>query len=139
VNAVTARQGAVFTLQSHEIERNWDLIQPYLERVQRGFPDDINIPQVLADLVGKQKQLWGYHDGERITGICITEIQHPVCWLRVGVGTESWRGQIDDLIAAIESWARSLGCERIKIAGRMGWKRRLPAYRQIGVILEKPL
>lgn len=139
MNAVAAPHGAVFTLQSHEIERNWGLLESHLERVKRDFPDDIDIPLILGDLICARKQLWGYHDGEHITGICVTEIQHPVCWLRVGVGTESWHGQIEAITDAIESWARSIGCERIKIAGRMGWKRRLPAYRQIGVILEKSL
>lgn len=139
MNAVTAPQGAVFTLKSHEIEHNWDLLEPFLERVRGDFPDDIDIPSILADLTAARKQLWGFHDGERVTGICVTEIQHPVCWLRAGVGTETWRGQIEEIISAVESWARSLGCERIKLAGRMGWKRRLSAYRQIGVILEKSL
>lgn len=139
VNAVAAPRGAVFTLQSHEIERNWDLIEKHLERVRIDFPDDINIPTIFADLIAARKQLWGYHDGERVTGIAVTEVQYPACWLRAGVGTETWRGQIEEIITAVESWARAMGCERIKIAGRIGWKRRLPSFRQTGVILEKTL
>jgi hypothetical protein len=139
VNAVPAPRGAVFTLQSNEIERNWGLIAPHLERVGSDFPDDIDIPAILGDLIAARKQLWGYHDGIAITVIAVTEVQHPVCWLRVCVGTETWRGQIEAGLAAIEAWAKSIGCERVKLVGRMGWRRRLHSYRQIGIVLEKPL
>jgi hypothetical protein len=139
LSAVLVPRGTVFALQSHEIERNWDHIAPHLERVAAKFPFDVDPAQVREDLKRALRQLWGYHDGENVTVICVTEIQHPVCWLRICAGTETSPHQIDAGIAEIESWARSIGCTRIRLAGRRGWKRRLSGYRQIAVTLEKLL
>lgn len=132
-------EGAVFTLQSHEIQAHWVYIAPHLARVCEDFPDDLNLDALKADLTAARKQLWGFHDGAIVTGVAVTEIQHPVCWLRAGAGTETFPGQIDEVLFAIEGWARDIGCQRIKLMGRVGWKRRLPSFHQIGIILEKPL
>jgi hypothetical protein len=129
----------VFTLQSHEIERHWDLIAPHLKRVAVRFPFDVDLTQVRADLTSARRQLWGFHDGEAVTVICVTEIQHPVCWLRVCAGTETSPSQIEAGLSQIESWARSIGCDRVRFIGRRGWKRRLRTYQQIAVTLEKLL
>lgn len=132
-------RGTVFTLQSREIESHWDLIAPHLERVAVKFPFDVDLEQVRADLMSARKQLWGYHDGESVTVICVTEIQLPVCWLRVCAGTETSPSQIEAGLSAIETWARSIGCDRVRLSGRRGWTRRLRAYRPIAVTLEKLL
>ena len=44
-----------------------------------------------------------------------------------------------DLLAPIEDWARSEGCDAMRIMGRRGWSRVLPAYRLTRVVLEKEL
>lgn len=137
MNAVTVPCGTVFTLQSCQIDPHWDLIEPYLRRLAARFPYDINVPMLREDLRVSRKQLWGYHDGERIVGVCATEIQHPVCWIRAACSDSS--ESIDVTLAAIERWAKSIGCERVRLAGRKGWKRRLPNYEPIAVTLEKVL
>jgi hypothetical protein len=139
VNAVAVPRGAVFTLQSHEIEPNWDVIEPYLLRLERRFPYDINTALLREDLGAARKQLWGYHDSERVVGVCITEIQAPVCWIRAASADLTSPEKVDATLAEIEKWARSLGCDRVRLAGRGGWKRRLRDYRQIAVTMEKVL
>jgi hypothetical protein len=139
VNAVLAGQGRVFCLRSDQIAERWQDFAHHLERVCEEYPDELNLGLIKADLLTARKQFWGYHDGSRITVVAITEIQHPVCFLRACVGHETWPGQIDAGVEAIEAWARDIGCKRIKFGGRTGWKRRLPSFNQIGVILEKHL
>lgn len=139
MNAVTALSGAVFTLQSHEIDTHWDLIEPYLRRLAARFPYDINVSLLRDDLRSARKQLWGYHDGDRVVGVCVTEIQHPVCWIRAASTDISAPEKVDVTLAEIERWAQSIGCDRIRLGGRRGWKRRLRDYQQIAVTLEKVL
>ena len=139
MNAVAVPTGAVFTLQSYEIEANWDLIAPYLHRLAARFPYDIDPAALREDLRAARKQLWGYHDGERIVGVCVTEIQKPVCWLRAACADLAAPEKIDVTLAAIELWAKSRGCDRVRLSGRHGWKRRLCDYRQVAVTLEKVL
>jgi hypothetical protein len=129
----------IFCLASGQIDQHWGDFAHHLERVAHKFPFDIDITALKADLKDARKQLWGCDDGERVTVICITEVQLPVCWLRVCAGTETAPRQIEAGLSEIESWARSIGCDRIRLAGRLGWKRRFRAYRQIAVTLEKLL
>lgn len=99
------------------------------------------------DLKGGLRQLWGYREssarGDVINGVAITHVYNTprgqLCEVAAGVGTETTRGQIDAIHAAIEKWAASIGCTRMRIQGRRGWQRRLKDYRQVGVILEKQL
>lgn len=132
-------EGAVFTLQSFEIDANWDLIVPYLTRLASRFPYDINLTLLREDLRASRKQLWGYHDWERVVGVCVTEIELPVCWIRAACGDPSCPEKIDVTLEAIEQWAKTRGCDRVRLSGRFGWKRLLRDYRQIAVTLEKVL
>ncbi len=43
------------------------------------------------------------------------------------------------LLTPIENWARAEGCDAMRIMGRRGWSRVLPAYRLTRVVLEKEL
>lgn len=43
------------------------------------------------------------------------------------------------LVPEIESWARTLGCERCFFTGRPGWMRRMADYRLRTVTLERKL
>jgi hypothetical protein len=51
------------------------------------------------------------------------------------VGMRRWL----DLIGPIEDFARAEGCSAMRIIGREGWARVLPAYRLKNVVLEKEI
>ena len=51
------------------------------------------------------------------------------------VGMRGWL----DLIGPIEDFARAEGCSTMRIIGRAGWARVLPAYRLKNVVLEKEI
>jgi hypothetical protein len=42
-----------------------------------------------------------------------------------------------ELFPAIEEYARAEGCDCVRWVGRKGWKRKLPGYREIGVVMER--
>jgi hypothetical protein len=52
-----------------------------------------------------------------------------------GTGMPRWL----HLLEVIEQYARDEGCARVRLEGRMGWRRALSDYHQTGVILERTL
>ena len=57
-------------------------------------------------------------------------------WLGVGESVRKWCGKAEVEIGA---FAKTVGCNKLKIEGRRGWRRILPHWTQIGDDLELPL
>lgn len=72
---------------------------------------------------------------------CVTELivtdEGKKCLISAlqGDGMGDW-GQH---LARIEEFARNEGCTAMRLEGRDGWLRRLPGYRQAGIIMERVL
>lgn len=130
---------SVFCLSADETVRYWADFRHHIERLERetGL---VLASAIRADLAQGRKQLWGFKEGV-ILGIALTEIiqtpKGPCCWIYGAAGTESRKGQIDAIMTSIEAWARSIGCSRIMLQGRQGWRRRLTGFKEVGVVLEK--
>ena len=130
---------SVFCLSADETVRYWSDFKHHLERLERegGL---VLASEIRADLAASRKQLWGWK-GDDILGVAVTQIiqtpKGPCCWIYGAAGTESQKGQIDAIMASIEAWAQSIGCSRVMLQGRHGWRRRLDGYKDVGVILEK--
>jgi hypothetical protein len=126
----------LFCLGSDQIDQFWDEFSEHVERLRRlgiADPDELR-----DDLRLAKKQLWGVQDG-RVIGIAITRITGTVCEIYAAAGTQTMRGQIQQLYAEIERWAPTKGCSRIRIIGRRGWKRALKGFEETGVVLEKEI
>lgn len=132
---------SVFCLGSEQIDSLWPEYGHHLERLE--LHGDCRALGIREDLKSSQKQLWGYQQNGKVLGVAVTSvIETPrgrACEIYGGVGTESVRGQIDEVMQEIERWAASIGCTRIKILGRKGWLRRLHGFRQTGIIMEKAI
>jgi len=76
-------------------------------------------------------------DGARVRAALLTREYPPEIY--GGAGTESMRGQIDEVMTEVQRWAQELGCKRIRILGRKGWLRRLKGFRLAGYIIEKEI
>jgi hypothetical protein len=83
--------------------------------------------------------LWLAWDGRAIAAAAVTQIaatdRGKVCVL-VACGGLHMRRWLP-LLGAIEAYARTEGCELVRIFGRKGWARVLPEYEARRVILEK--
>jgi len=125
---------SVFCLGPEQLDGLWDEIAPHLARFEseRGFSS----ADIRRDLASTAKQLWGYEVGGRVIGVCVTQVCKPVVEIFAAVGTQTSNGQIQEVHAAIERWAREIGCTRLRIKGRKGWLRMLDGYE---MILEKEL
>lgn len=134
---------SVFCLSAEQTDSFWPEYGHHLERLERetGL---VLARSVREDLRAAQKQLWGFQDGAVVTGIAVTQVYETplgrACECYGAAGTETARGQIDQILSEIERWARAVGCTRMRVVGRRGWKRRLRTYTDTGnVILEKRL
>lgn len=131
----------VFCLGANEIDELWPLYGHHLERLERegGL---LVASAIREDLKAERRQLWGYQAPEIII-VAVTELyQSPkglMCLIQAGCGTETQKGQIEQIIFEIERWAKSQGCTRIRLGGRYGWKRRLKDFSEVGIILEKEI
>jgi hypothetical protein len=133
---------SVFCLGPEQIDNLWPEYGYHLERLEQ--ETKVLLAQALRqDLKEATKQLWGFQDDTRISGVAITTISDTprgkLCEVVGACGTESSPGQIDAILMRIEQWARDIGCTRVRFGGRRGWMRRLKTYKQVGIILEKEI
>lgn len=95
---------------------------------------------VYGNLVTGHSLLWVAIDG-RINAAAVTELttadNRKVCTI-VACGGDEMQNWLH-LIEGLEEYARREGCAATRIIGRRGWLRRLPAYRQRAVIMERSL
>jgi hypothetical protein len=87
-------------------------------------------------------QLWlAVENRNDIIAAAITEL-HATEWRKVCVivacGGKDMSRWIE-LIEEIEKFAKAEGCSRVRIVGRKGWERVLPAYRTRRIVLDKDL
>lgn len=101
-------------------------------------PENPDLDAVYAGLDAGDYQLW-----PGPASVVVTQLsRHPS-----GLSCHVWlaAGTLDEISAmqpAIEAWARSVGCDRMSVAGRPGWERtwlRHTGYRPRFTILDKAL
>lgn len=128
--------------RAYEVDLYWPHIAPHLERFARECRT-ASAEDIRADVKAALKQLWGYYRGDCLLGVAVTEtfptLRGQICRIWAAAGSEAEGGEILEVFAEIEKWARELGCAVIEIRGRLGWKRVLPGFQQVAVILEKEL
>lgn len=44
-----------------------------------------------------------------------------------------------EIMAEIEQWAAKQGCRKVLFTGRRGWAKKLPAYSQTAIVMEKEI
>lgn len=86
-------------------------------------------------------QLWIARDEAGIlaalTTALVTTERGKVCILTALGGSQM--SQWLPMLSKVEEFARAEGCHGMRIYGRKGWERALPAYHLEHVILERPL
>lgn len=137
----------VFCLGSEQIDSFWPEFGHLIEKFEVTRQTDY-AGQLREDLRLAKKQLWGVqHDGT-VRAILITRIaEQPrgdTCEIYATAGAGEADLPFNDqnvsmVLVEIERWARAIGCARIRIEGRKGWKRILNDYAEKGVILEKEI
>ncbi len=130
----------LFVVPRIQVREAWVEVRRCLDLVEG--PTPWTPEDVLSDLEEGRAQAWGVRDQDRVYGFWITRIENTfshrygVVWITAGkgldIGMPLYRG-------VIEPWFRERGCEWIEIHGRKGWKRVLPDYDEVAVVLRKAL
>lgn len=127
------------TYQSNEIDTVWDEINLLLNKVLQKTDFYYTIADIKALLQNKEAQLWTSYSGTQLESICITRILiHPNGKYLEILAMAGNKLSLPHL-GLIEQWARDVGCRKIRLEGRKGWKRHLVDYREVSVQLEKEL
>ena len=108
--------------QAHQIPFIWDRVKPHIQKaLNRG--SNYTIKDIYEGLTNKTMQLWVWQGKPEIYGALVTTIQSKGdktwCLFLVLGGTRmnEWIG----LLPVIEDWARSQGCNEMRLYGRIGW------------------
>lgn len=101
----------------------WPLLAPAVKR----SPDK---PNVLAQLLAKDAQLWAVYEGGKPVAAIVTKVQDGeerrcLLWLVGGSRVKEWATQF---IGILEAWARENGCVALWGCGRKGWHRVAPLF-----------
>lgn len=122
----------IFTLQSHEIAKHWNEIEPFLFDHYEWSREDIK-----HELETAQAQLWGLVERSGIQGILITKLMPPIglLWIASGKGLEPGM----ELLWVVEQWMKDKGIRDVKIEGRRGWGRVLDGYEEKATVFLKRL
>lgn len=119
----------------------WPFISHYIQQAIDKTSGDFELEDILSLIEQKKAQLFFVKEGDEILSTWVTTIENSPShkWVRVmwagGKEREKWL----HYLSAIEEWGKSIGCEKMVIAGRAGWEKVLPEYRKTSVILEKVL
>lgn len=124
-----------YTLQSDEALARWDEIAALLARIELMDTPLSHIREMIAT---REAQAWCI--GEPIECVLLTKIENTkecrygLLWLGAGD-----LRLITSVHGIVENWFRSMGCKYVQVTGRRGWKKSLPDYDEIAVILVKTL
>jgi hypothetical protein len=112
------------------------LIRRAMERGRMGRFADVE-----RDVLAANAYLWLAVEQDVVLAAAVTQVTEDadgrLCTILAcgGSGWARWGG----LIEGLESYARAEGCRRIEIAGRPGWRRRLPGWRLVKIVIRKDL
>lgn len=114
----------------------WPHVRPMVcaafDRTDLGAASDLD-----TDVMSGRALLWIVHDGSIqcavVTRLEITQRSKVCVIVAIGGVARSSLG----LIAGIEKYANDEGCDCVRWVGRKGWKRMLPEYREVGVVMER--
>jgi hypothetical protein len=113
----------------------WPHVRPMvgsaLDRTDLGALSDLD-----TDVLSGRALLWVVAS-DKIEGAGVTRLeitQHSkVCFIVAFGG----KGPSQGLLTTIENYAKAEGCDCVRWVGRRGWKRKLPEYKEIGVVMER--
>lgn len=123
-----------------QIEPFWEKAAPWIKSaMERG--DLGTFADVEGDVLSGGALLWLVWEDPIVLGACVTQIitqsDRKICMI-VACGGEDARLWVH-LVKKIEDYAKTEGCELMRIVGRKGWLRVLPDYQESRVILERLL
>jgi hypothetical protein len=118
------------------IRSEFERCAPFLQRAIDRTDGLYTIEHVWKEIESGTAQFWPLPNSVMITKIETYPTGVKICneWLA--------GGKLEDIVLCeqhVSEWAKRMGCDRICIAGRRGWLRKLPGYEVSHTILRKDL
>lgn len=123
----------------------WPHVEAFVARALATDPCRRCEPEDVLNFLSQGRvRLWISYDraARKFDGVAVTEIiQNPRCrecraWLVAGTNMRAWWREMYHMV---EAYARAEGCKYMTGAGRRGWTRFLPGWREAGPMLVKAL
>ena len=123
-----------------QVEKIWPQVAHFVRRaMERGGMG--RFADVERDVLAANAYLWLAIESGSVIAAAVTQVtqvkDQRLCTI-VACGGHDW-ARWGGLIEGLENYARAENCARIEIAGRPGWRRRLPDYRLRKVVMGKDL
>lgn len=128
-----------------KVDLAWPAAAPHLERAVAHSHGYMTM-EVLYDSVKQgQRQLWLWHNDSEIKAALTTQLNiladfTKICCIDF-VGGDNIDEWLEEVLASIESWAKTEGCDFLEGAGRVGWDRKLRSkgWESVATIVRKPI
>ena len=122
-------------IQASELGQFWPIAKPLIQKaLDRG--SDYSIDEVYMGLMRTEMQLWMWGDEAALVTAIQTDRGQKFCLLLACGGTNmsDWFQYFPHL----EAWAKSKGCDAMRLYGRRGWAR-VTGYKVCWTKMEKEL
>lgn len=133
----------IYTIQSSEIDDNWDIIKKHIKILLKKFDIGYNLVDIYEKLKNKELQVWISVDKKQdVQMVCLTNILiYPLfktCEIFMVSGTK-YKDWVSDILKHIENWAKENDCKYVELRGRLGWTRVLKDYYEPWAFLRKEI
>lgn len=120
------------------LEELWPMAWPYLEKAIEQGGNEYHIEDVKISCEIGEYILWIVRNGK--AAIILEVSDYPLgkqCDIVMlgGDGINDWLKELEE----IEGWASRVGCKRMILTGRAGWKKKLTDYKVKTVTMVKEL
>jgi len=126
----------IFQVPCWDVAALWPRVSPCVQKaLERQC--EWRLADIYEQLIGQRMQLWVVPWSLAV----VTQVQtYPgtrICMLVLcgGSGLRENKTQLTE----IERWAKSIGCDEMRIHGRQGWRAVYPDYEQMATIMRKTL
>ena len=130
----------VGALSPEQVREYWPHIRPFFENFEERTQGDVDADQLFEEVQDGQRQCWAAIGDKGVQAVALTEVAglRGRVWVEYCAGErrEEWQDQIMD---AIEAWAKDNGSPGVLTFSRTGWTPFLKGrgYRETHRIMEK--
>lgn len=131
----------LYLIPTPAVREVWGLAAPYLDKAEKRGGALQTVAEWREECAAGRKQLWVVWD-DNCEGAGVTYLADTPRGLTCVIdgfaardGAKAW----ETSLPVLEAWAKTQGCRRVRVYGRVGWMENLKGYALKGVILDKDL
>jgi hypothetical protein len=120
----------------------WPAIEPLVPTIIDRSGGRVSVMTLIQEVAAGTQHVWTVWDGNEVRALVGAEVGFAptglkLCTINFAAGRDSH--EWIHLLSEVETWAVSIGCQKLEMWARKGWQRKLPDYRMTHILLEKDL